>query len=162
VDADGAENRARQAGVEVLARELLALELALLVDIERAEGRRFIGGRPDIAVYTDGTAMDDAADTFASAGVEHMLGPADIDLSVDFVREARFTVDGADVVHDFTTLHGTADIRGIHKVTDDWLDTIAAQRFALGRIAHQSTHLIATNLQGASEVPSGKAACSCY
>jgi len=133
-----------------------------LVDIEWAEGRRFIGRRLDIPVDTDGTAMDDAADPFASAGVEDVLRPADIDLAVDFVPEARFTIDGADVVHDFTTVHGTADIRGIHKIADDWLDTIAAQRFGLRWIAHQSTHLIATPLQGASEVPSGKAACSCY
>jgi hypothetical protein len=49
-----------------------------------------------------------------------------LDVRQPTTRIPRFTVDGADVIHGFATLHVPAGIRGFHNVTDDRIDAPAA------------------------------------
>src|SRR4029077_4422010 len=106
VDAHRPKDRARQSGVEVLARQLLARQFALLIDIERPERSTLIGGRFDIAGDADGSAMNDPAHTAEPARLEHIPGTVDVDLPIDLVGEARFPIDRSNVIHHLAALHG--------------------------------------------------------
>jgi hypothetical protein len=139
----------------------LSFELRLLLNVAGPERRVFIRRRAlDVAVDTDGAAVDDPPGTACLRRFDHRPHGRRVDRSILVAGKARLPVDRGNVIDDLHAVRRALERIGVAQIASDNLDATGVRPQSLGRGVRprtgQCAHVIAPGRQCTGEVTAGE------